>query len=107
MLKYSYYFKRVKFSPMRIRKKHNVLWSKPQYYNHHKVTKYLVNPMFNKIENKKYTLNDSEKCPICHDIFHLEENISKIRKCRHIFHKTCLDQWLHVKKMCPMCRYKL
>jgi hypothetical protein len=95
---------------MRIRKNThnvNVLWSKPQYYNHHKVTKYLVNPMFNKIENKKYALNDNEKCPICYDEISHNEIIAKIRKCRHFFHKPCLDQWLNVKKICPMCRYKL
>lgn len=43
----------------------------------------------------------SYECAIC-----LTNNQEPYRKisCQHIFHKACLDRWLHVNPTCPLCR---
>lgn len=47
-----------------------------------------------------------DKCPICRDSS--VEGTSFIRiKCNHIFHKSCLNEWVHKSMTCPMCRVKL
>jgi hypothetical protein len=38
-------------------------------------------------------------CPIC-----LLDNTDFKTKCNHYFHKKCLDEWLKIKPICPLCR---
>ena len=40
-------------------------------------------------------------CPIC-----LLDNIveSYILKCEHIFCKKCIDEWMKISNICPLCR---
>lgn len=26
--------------------------------------------------------------------------------CGHVYHKSCLNQWVHIKRTCPMCRQR-
>ena len=45
------------------------------------------------------------KCSICW------ENIvninSTITICKHMFHATCLHEWMKIKRNCPMCRTRI
>ncbi|KAG6730089.1 hypothetical protein I3842_01G061900 [Carya illinoinensis] len=46
-----------------------------------------------------------ESCAVCLYEFEDGEEIRWLRNCRHIFHRTCLDQWMdHDRKTCPLCR---
>jgi len=45
----------------------------------------------------------SEVCPICCEHF-LESQLVKELKCKHVFHKNCLWQWVSIKGICPVCR---
>ena len=39
-------------------------------------------------------------CSIC-----LEENANhKLLNCDHYFHKKCIDEWVKIKPICPLCR---
>jgi hypothetical protein len=39
-------------------------------------------------------------CAIC-----LEENANKrLQNCGHYFHETCINTWLNIKPICPLCR---
>jgi len=39
-------------------------------------------------------------CPIC-----LDENPDMVLdNCNHAFHRTCIDQWLELSVLCPLCR---
>lgn len=42
-----------------------------------------------------------DKCAICLEIMTTR---SKRLPCRHIFHRKCLEQWIHQKRICPCCR---
>ena len=44
-----------------------------------------------------------ETCPICLSNFEAEDNL-RVLRCRHHFHKSCVDEWLAVNSTCPSCR---
>jgi hypothetical protein len=49
-------------------------------------------------------------CPICLGDFRDREQISHARSadlCKHVFHTSCLQAWLHKNDSCPVCRYKM
>ena len=61
----------------------------------------------NKIDNISqvyYKCNkfDNFECSICFDEFKENELLKQLR-CKHIFHKECLSQWLLNEKKCPIC----
>ena len=37
-----------------------------------------------------------------HDLLESHSDIC-IGKCSHIFHKTCIAQWLRISQKCPLC----
>ncbi|CAG9317633.1 unnamed protein product [Blepharisma stoltei] len=44
-------------------------------------------------------------CPICREIFALEEVLRALPRCGHIFHAACIDPWLmRNNPTCPVCR---
>ncbi|KAJ4910290.1 hypothetical protein Rs2_04911 [Raphanus sativus] len=50
-------------------------------------------------------VNPPESCRICQDEFDSAEKVRSLRNCAHVFHKTCIDRWIHEDKMtCPLCR---
>ncbi|XP_019182832.1 PREDICTED: RING-H2 finger protein ATL57-like [Ipomoea nil] len=47
------------------------------------------------------------ECTVCLSTFEEGEAIRKL-KCKHVFHKDCLDTWLEqCSATCPLCRSKL
>ncbi|CAH2069116.1 unnamed protein product [Thlaspi arvense] len=50
-------------------------------------------------------VNPPESCRICQDEFDGDDQVRCLRNCVHVFHKTCIDRWIHDDKMtCPLCR---
>ncbi|CAH8362468.1 unnamed protein product [Eruca vesicaria subsp. sativa] len=50
-------------------------------------------------------VNPPESCRICQDEFDGGDQVRCLRNCVHVFHKTCIDRWIHDDKMtCPLCR---
>ena len=45
-----------------------------------------------------------EECAIC---FEALSNDDYVLKCKHRFHKRCLNKWLLRQTTCPMCRERL
>ena len=41
-------------------------------------------------------------CPICLIEFEQDDAIRAL-KCQHLYHQSCVDQWLEQKASCPMC----
>ncbi|KAJ0102162.1 hypothetical protein Patl1_04631 [Pistacia atlantica] len=44
------------------------------------------------------------ECAVCLDDFVDEELIRAFPLCNHIFHLSCIDQWLRHQFNCPLCR---
>jgi len=48
-----------------------------------------------------------EQCFICMDNYKEKEFKRELPKCKHCFHKKCIDKWLKKKSNCPICRDNL
>lgn len=58
----------------------------------------------NCVETKILSESEKEKCPICLDE-KTNTNMTKIKKCNHIFCDNCIKFWLTQRsKKCPVCR---
>jgi len=44
-----------------------------------------------------------ENCSICLADFETSE-ITRILRCKHVYHKECIDSWLTLNGTCPICR---
>ena len=61
----------------------------------------------NKLETKKVTTNDYNRCTICLCDIVKDEDIIQL-KCSHYFHKDCLKEYLEEYDFkCPVCRYEI
>lgn len=43
-------------------------------------------------------------CSICLEEFGISHEFMCINKCRHVFHRFCIDSWLEKNRTCPICR---
>ncbi|KAM0029019.1 putative transcription factor C2H2 family [Helianthus debilis subsp. tardiflorus] len=43
-------------------------------------------------------------CTICLQNFKYKEDGRELTKCKHVFHLTCIDEWLIRNGSCPVCR---
>jgi hypothetical protein len=48
---------------------------------------------------------DGERCLICLSDYEAAEELRQLTKCKHVFHRDCIDQWLTTgRNSCPLCR---
>jgi hypothetical protein len=70
----------------------------------------IVESLEERIWNETNETNEHE-CVICLNDFQQNDVVvspaDRKRRCRHVFHKKCLHQWLQIKSSCPCCRQKL
>ncbi|PIA32730.1 hypothetical protein AQUCO_04400137v1 [Aquilegia coerulea] len=63
------------------------------------------------LERIKYTTKECKEvtsCSICCEEFMTEEEIRKMPcSSAHIFHTTCIEEWLKVSHVCPICCYQM
>jgi hypothetical protein len=44
-------------------------------------------------------------CPVCLDNFDDASNLEVVSTaCNHLFHSTCLSEWVHRRQNCALCR---
>lgn len=52
-------------------------------------------------------INDSNIntiCSICHSQYEEGDILRSINSCNHVFHLSCIEEWLHNHTTCPVCR---
>ncbi|KAJ5655151.1 hypothetical protein N7507_007101 [Penicillium longicatenatum] len=50
-------------------------------------------------------IQDGERCLICLSDYEVAEEVRELVKCKHVFHRDCIDQWLTTgRNSCPLCR---
>jgi hypothetical protein len=52
-------------------------------------------------------LVENPACSICLDEFDDQTPFVKTKACAHLFHTSCLGNWLQVNRTCPLCREDL
>lgn len=50
------------------------------------------------------TRDGMDICPICCEEFQEDVEVKCLPLCHHIFHSSCIDEWLKMNCLCPMCR---
>ncbi|KAL8731422.1 MAG: hypothetical protein Q9166_003397 [cf. Caloplaca sp. 2 TL-2023] len=51
------------------------------------------------------SLAPGERCLVCLCDYEVGEEIRRLTKCNHLFHRECIDQWLTTgRNSCPLCR---
>lgn len=55
-------------------------------------------------EVKEEDIIEYTECPICIEEFQLGETATRLPKCSHIFHDTCIKAWFLKHNTCPVCR---
>ncbi|KAL9247975.1 hypothetical protein vseg_021342 [Gypsophila vaccaria] len=58
-----------------------------------------LSPYVHRIAECKTTV---DRCVVCQVDFDKEEHLVAL-KCEHPFHFECINQWLQIKKVCPIC----
>lgn len=69
------------------------------------LTKHLGN--YSRITSTDDLLKNNDTCSICCNNFAIKEYKRQLPKCKHQFHKKCIDKWFskNVESMnCPICR---
>lgn len=56
--------------------------------------------------SKEVKKKNNGKCSICLEKLGYNFNIYET-DCKHFFHNKCIDQWIKLKKNCPLCRTSL
>ncbi|KAL8866375.1 MAG: hypothetical protein Q9174_006340 [Haloplaca sp. 1 TL-2023] len=47
----------------------------------------------------------ADRCLVCLCDYELNEEVRQLTKCKHLFHRECIDQWLTTgRNSCPLCR---
>ncbi|KAH8691249.1 hypothetical protein BGW36DRAFT_304662 [Talaromyces proteolyticus] len=50
-------------------------------------------------------ISETERCLICLSEYEAADEVRQLSKCKHIYHKECIDQWLTTgRNSCPLCR---
>lgn len=71
------------------------------------------NRVYYDIENARYNFSsrlipmtqiNNEQCCICLDDLSNEHEVVLIDTCLHPYHKHCINEWLNVNPICPICR---
>lgn len=50
-----------------------------------------------------YTERCDENCTICLELMN-RQNVVRMNTCSHLFHETCINEWLIRSHSCPNCR---
>ncbi|KAI0696634.1 hypothetical protein BC835DRAFT_1250107, partial [Cytidiella melzeri] len=44
------------------------------------------------------------QCPICFEDYEASDAVLRLPKCKHWFHKPCIQEWFKTASTCPICR---
>ncbi|EXJ80974.1 hypothetical protein A1O3_07262 [Capronia epimyces CBS 606.96] len=56
-------------------------------------------------DSSSILVNSGERCLICLSDYADSEEVRRLDKCHHLYHRDCIDEWLTTgRNSCPMCR---
>ena len=64
----------------------------------------VVTPTQEQIDSSLETVSQpSGECAICQEP--ISDDASRIRQCGHVYHDSCIRNWLSINVRCPVCRH--
>ena len=52
--------------------------------------------------------SEDDCCPICIEEFKARPtDLVCLLACNHVFHKNCIDEWIHRNSLCPLCKHDM
>jgi hypothetical protein len=72
--------------------------------NYFKSCKEINEKISHPLKVKKNDIILNESCLICIENYKFNELKRILPKCKHCFHKKCIDKWLKKSATCPVCR---
>ncbi|KAK8806402.1 hypothetical protein WA588_002973, partial [Blastocystis sp. NMH] len=45
-----------------------------------------------------------DTCAVCLDPFVESSDLVKLNACNHVFHRSCIDEWILAHPLCPLCK---
>ena len=66
----------------------------------------IINDDINNNENDKESKKNNDLCAICQDDME-DKSKNKILQCNHQFHTECIDKWINMRNLCPICNKKI
>ena len=74
--------------------------------NYHECNKNLIKNLrsYKLIKKNDELIKNECSCNICMSKFKEGEYKRILPKCKHVFHKKCIDKWLKDNTECPICR---
>ena len=67
-------------------------------------TQELSEPFITWTVASKEDLENNDICVICREKTGNNELVVKNKACQHLFHECCINNWVTIKKECPICR---
>ncbi|KIW81090.1 hypothetical protein Z517_04113 [Fonsecaea pedrosoi CBS 271.37] len=56
-------------------------------------------------DGSSLVINLGERCLICLSDYAASEEVRRLDRCKHVYHRECIDEWLTTgRNSCPMCR---
>lgn len=56
-------------------------------------------------DDENMQIAEQERCLICLSDYEAGEELRKLNKCNHMYHRECIDEWLLTgRNSCPLCR---
>lgn len=52
-------------------------------------------------------LSSNTVCSVCQDSIAITDACRRLTVCQHVYHRTCIDQWLTRSVFCPSCRHDI
>ncbi|XP_048356009.1 RING finger protein 148 [Sphaerodactylus townsendi] len=57
-------------------------------------------------EDDNEVASNSESCAVCLETYK-PKDVVRVLRCRHLFHKVCVDPWLLKNQTCPVCKWNM
>ncbi|XP_066489193.1 RING finger protein 148 [Tiliqua scincoides] len=57
-------------------------------------------------EHDKEVESSEENCAVCLEMYRAKD-VARVLRCRHLFHKGCVDPWLLEHQTCPVCKWDM
>ncbi|OLL21735.1 putative RING finger protein [Neolecta irregularis DAH-3] len=57
------------------------------------------------VGNSDSVVHENDRCQVCLSDYEAGEQVRRLGKCSHYFHRECIDEWLTTgRNSCPLCR---